>query len=276
MIWLSTEPPPIISVTLLGWIIAILKGVQIGFIVIFGLCILMILRCIEYPLFRDNRPITPYITQIVCRCALFIIGVRCRVRGHPMLRKGALVANHSSWLDIFALNAFNNVYFVSKSEVSAWPLIGQLARATGTVFIERNPRKAVEQRNIFRERLKSGHRLLFFPEGTSTDGLQVLDFKPTLFAAFFEPTLKDQTHLQAVSVFHKAPKGEDLRFYGWWGDMSFAGHLLRTLASLRHGEVHITFSEPLAVRDFSNRKTLALALHALVAEGHKKAMNYAQ
>ena len=236
----------------------------------------MILRCIEYPFSPTSRTITPYVTQMVCRCTLFIIGVRCRVQGHPMLCKGAVVANHSSWLDIFALNAFQHVYFVSKAEVSAWPFIGQLAKATGTLFIERDPRKAVEQRNIFLKRLRAGHRLLFFPEGTSTDGLRVLDFKSSLFDAFFERDLKDHTYLQAVSVFHQAPKGEDVRFYGWWGNMSFAGHLFYTLASLRHGVTHITFSEPLTVNDFSDRKSLALALQGLVTEGHKEAMGYVQ
>ena len=276
MIWLSKEPPPRIQLTFKGYLTALGKAIQIGLIISFGFLVLVFVRCIEYPFFRDSRPITHFVTQIVCRCTLFIIGVRCRVKGYPMLGKGAVVANHSSWLDIFALNAFQHIHFVSKAEVSNWPFVGQLAKATGTVFIERDPRQAVEQLKIFQERLKSGHRLLFFPEGTSTDGLRVLEFKSTLFAAFFEPNLKDCTYLQAVSIFHQAPKGEDMRFYGWWGEMSFAKHLLHTLASSGHGEIHITFSEPLAVSDFSDRKSLASALHHIVTEGHKEAMEYVQ
>ncbi len=58
---------------------------------------------------------------------------------------GALVANHSSWLDIFVLNAAEPVYFVSKAEVAGWPGIGWLARATGTLFIRRDPREAAVQ-----------------------------------------------------------------------------------------------------------------------------------
>ncbi|WP_367998774.1 lysophospholipid acyltransferase family protein, partial [Photobacterium sanguinicancri] len=54
-----------------------------------------------------------------------------------MKQHGAVVANHSSWLDIFALNARKRIYFVSKAEVAKWPGIGWLARATGTVFINR-------------------------------------------------------------------------------------------------------------------------------------------
>jgi lyso-ornithine lipid O-acyltransferase len=97
-----------------------------------------------------------------------------------MQHKGALVANHASWLDIFTLNACDRIYFVSKSEVAGWPGIGWLARATGTVFINRQGREAQMQKLLFEARLRAGHRLLFFPEGTSTDGQRVLDFKSTL------------------------------------------------------------------------------------------------
>ena len=95
-----------------------------------------------------------------------------------------VVANHASWLDIFALNAPQRIYFVSKDEVRDWPGIGWLARATGTVFIARKSREAGVQARLFETRMAAGHRLLFFPEGTSTDGRRVLPFKTTLFAAF--------------------------------------------------------------------------------------------
>jgi lyso-ornithine lipid O-acyltransferase len=144
-----------------------------------------------------------------------------------MRERGAVVANHSSWMDIFALNARKRVYFVSKAEVARWPGIGWLARATGTVFINRDPKEARAQQTVFEARLKAGHKLLFFPEGTSTDGQRILPFKSTLFGAFFAPDLRDILWVQPVTVIYTAPPGEDPRFYAWWGDMSFGGHLLK-------------------------------------------------
>ena len=180
---------------------------------------------------------------------------------------GAVVANHSSWLDIFALNARKRVYFVAKSEVASWPGIGQLAWATGTVFIKRDPRQATSQVALFQSRLAVGHRLLFFPEGTSTDGLQVLGFKPTLFAAFFAPELRETMTIQPVTVKYVAPPGMDARFYGWWGDMALAPHLVSTLAAKRQGEVRVIYHPPVKVRDFTSRKTLALATEEAVRRG---------
>jgi 1-acyl-sn-glycerol-3-phosphate acyltransferase len=160
---------------------------------------------------------------------------------------------------------------VSKSEVSRWPLIGQLAQATGTLFIERNPRKSFNQLRLFEKRLDAGHRLLFFPEGTSSDGLQVLPFKSTLFAAFFNKKLKSISFVQPVSLYYEPPARQDERFYGWWGDMVLGKHLLLTLATMKHGAIHITFSEPVAVADFESRKELAQELESIVVATHEAA-----
>ena len=104
---------------------------------------------IERPLHGVHRPWTPFITQFVCRSAFRVMGVGYSSTGARMKEHGAVVANHSSWLDIFTLNAEKRVYFVSKAEVARWPAIGWLARATGTVFIRRDARDAVSQKTVF-------------------------------------------------------------------------------------------------------------------------------
>ena len=236
--------------------------------VTFGcLGLLLMVRLVERPLFGPRRPLTPWITQFVCRSAFVILGMRFATRGQPMRGAGAVVANHASWLDIFALNARKRIYFVSKSEVANWPGIGWLARATGTVFITRTARDAAAQRRVFEERLGAGHKLLFFPEGTSTDGRQVLPFKTTLFAAFFAEELRASLSVQPVTVIYHAPEGADARFYGWWGDMEFGAHLLQTLAARPQGGVTVIYHTPLRVRDFADRKTLARACEEAVRQG---------
>ena len=266
--WDSADHPTPVSVGPLGWVLMLLRGVLLATVVLVGLVILLAIRLIERPLYGQGRPVTPHITQIVCKIAFWIMGLRRAVVGTPMRHRGAVVANHTSWLDIFSLNAAQRIYFVSKSEVASWPGIGWLAKATGTLFIERNPKHARKQTEVFQQRLLDNHRLLFFPEGTSTDGLQVLPFKTTLFQSFFAPELRDVIWVQPVTVLYTAPDGTDPRFYGWWGDMSFGGHLLRTLASLRQGQVTTIYHTPLAVADFENRKALAQACEAQVRAAH--------
>ncbi|ARU00758.1 lysophospholipid acyltransferase family protein [Yoonia vestfoldensis] len=266
-IWHGAAPPDHRPLGLRDWLRVARRGLPLALLVFGGLILLLLIRLVERPLCGLRRPVTPYVTQYVCQTAFVLLGIRYRSAGQPMRGTGAVVANHASWLDIFALNARKRIYFVSKSEVAGWPGIGWLARATGTVFIRRDRRDAPGQIAIFRARLQAGHKLLFFPEGTSTDGLQVLPFKPTLFAAFFDPALRDDLQVQPVSLRYHAPLGADPRFYGWWGDMAFGPHLLHTLAAPRQGGVSVIYHPPLRVRDFTDRKALALALEETVRAG---------
>lgn len=73
---------------------------------------------------------------------LVVIGVP-PVRG-PVL----LAANHVSWLDIVLLLATCNCRFVSKADVRHWPLIGRLAAAADTLFVERTSRQPVPGRHF--------------------------------------------------------------------------------------------------------------------------------
>lgn len=268
MVWDDGNVPAPRHLGPVDWVRVVLRGLSVGTLVFGGLLFLLLVRLFERPLCGLRRPVTPFITVVVCKGALRLLGLALRVTGTPMRGQGAVVANHASWLDIFVLNASKRIYFVSKSEVAGWPGIGWLARATGTVFVVRDPRRAAEQTQMFQGRLLAGHKLLFFPEGTSTDGLRVLPFKPTLFQAFFARELRNTLQVQPATVIYHAPAGTDARFYGWWGDMNFATHLLSTLAVRRQGRVEVIYHTPLKVADFTDRKALALAAENAVRDAH--------
>ena len=266
----TLDPTP---VGLAGWCRLVLRGGVLAVLIFGGLLALLVMRLAERPIFGAARPMTPYITQFVCKSALWIMGIGLRIRGTPMVQHGAVVANHGSWLDIFALNAAQRVYFVSKSEVAGWPGIGWLARATGTLFIARKSTDAKVQQMQFEARLRAGNRLLFFPEGTSTDTLRVLPFKTTLFAAFYTHDSEKLLHIQPVCVVYHAPKRRDARFYGWWADMDFAAHLMTMLASSRHGYVEVILQDPVAVDQFSNRKDLSAYCEGIIRATHQQHMS---
>lgn len=266
--WDMPPESPIDRLSLFGWLRALLRAAAL--IAVIAPCLLAMILLqylVERPFFGKRRPLTPYLTVFVCRSAFVIMGISYRRTGERMNRRGAVVANHCSWLDIFTLNAGKRIYFVSKAEVAGWPGIGLLARATGTVFINRDRREARKQQAIFEDRLLAGHKLLFFPEGTSTDGMVVLPFKPTLFQAFFSDHLRDEMHIQPCTVIYRAPKGKDPRFYGWWGDMDFGPHLMKVLSASQQGSVEVVYHAPVKVSDFSDRKSLASYAEAVVRGG---------
>ncbi|WP_120501478.1 1-acyl-sn-glycerol-3-phosphate acyltransferase [Roseovarius sp. EL26] len=245
----------------------VLRGGAFALILFVGAIISFCIRLIERPFTGEKRPFSPYLTQWVARSFFILLGMRHEVSGEYMKQSGAVVANHASWFDIFALNARKRIYFVSKSEVANWPVIGFLAGMVGTVFIARDPRQAKVHQKTFENRLLSGHKLLFFPEGTSTDGMRVLSFKPTLFQAFFADNLLHELYIQPVSVTYLAPKDQDPRFYAWFGDMEFGSHFLQLLAAPKHGSVSIVYHSPLKVDAFTDRKALAKAAEDAVRSG---------
>ncbi len=207
------------------------------------------------------------LVRIACRASLRAMGLTLQVHGTPMRGAGAIVSNHVSWMDIFVMNAVHNIYFVAKADVAGWPVIGMIARSVGTVFIRRKISDAAQQKAMFVNRVGQGDRLFFFPEGTSTDGQQVLPFKSTLFAAFFDEALKETMLVQPVTLRYVAAAPRDPWFYCWWGDMEFVEHFLMILASDTKGAVQITFHEPFEVADFSDRKRLAKAAEDAVRSG---------
>lgn len=118
----------------------------------------------------------------------------------PSIDGGLLVANHISFIDVFAINAVLPSGFIAKSEVAGWPLIGWLSRHNDTVFIERGKRQAA---HLTRQRvlamLAAGKRLVVFPEGTTTTGGRVLPFHGALFQGAIDAAAP--VHCLAVEYF---------------------------------------------------------------------------
>ena len=72
------------------------------------------------------------------RLLLRALGVRRAQRTGPRSGASLVVANDMSWLDVLVLSAAAPVLPVANAEVAGWPLIGSLARRSGTIFIIRD------------------------------------------------------------------------------------------------------------------------------------------
>jgi len=201
----------------------------------------------------------------VCR----LLGVRLDLRGTRSTHRPTLfVANHTSYLDIEIMGAAVEGSFVSKAEISGWPVFGWLARLQRTIFVERADRAAAaRQRDEIRRRLDDGDNLILFPEGTSGDGMHLLPFKSTLFAAAED----ERVVVQPVSVVYRLldgiPLGRFYRpFFAWYGDMTMPPHLWKALG-LGQLTVVVTFHAAVQLKDFGTRKLLSEHCARVIAEG---------
>jgi 1-acyl-sn-glycerol-3-phosphate acyltransferase len=93
------------------------------------------------------------------------------------------ISNHLSYLDISILGSIFPMRFVAKSEVEVWPLFGFLAKLSRTIFISRKRSDSLDQKNKILKSLSSNEKVFIFPEGTTSDGNRVLDFKSSSFSA---------------------------------------------------------------------------------------------
>jgi 1-acyl-sn-glycerol-3-phosphate acyltransferase len=174
-----------------------------------------------------------------------------------------LVANHVSYLDVVVLAGALRCGFVAKAEVARWPVIGFLARAMGTVFVERERKRGLPSVAAeMRAWLERGGRLVLFPEGTSTAGHELRPFCSALLA----PAVELRMPVHHASLRYRTPAGEApaAESVCWWGEMEFLPHFLALMALTRI-EAELTLGrEPVLAGD---RKQLARCLeHAVAAD----------
>ena len=211
---------------------------------------------------RFARTFPHWYHRQVCR----IVGVRINVDGDLARQNGVLVvSNHVSWLDITVLSAVALVSFVAKQEVSTWPFVKWLAKLQRSVFVDRERRTQTGTKaNEILDRLEAGDHVVFFAEGTSSDGNGVLPFRSALFAAV-KPPGNDKTDsdvsVQTLALAYTKAYGLPLGRRGrpqvaWYGDMDMASHAWRLLG-LGPLEANIRIGPPVPLDDFADRKALA-------------------
>lgn len=190
---------------------------------------------------------------------LKIFGYSAAVTGE-IPRHGILISNHLSYLDILAISAVTPAVFVSKAEVRSWPLFGWFATIAGTVFVNREKRTHVGQVNEEIEAaLAAGALVVIFPEGTSTNGEDILPFRTSLL----EPAARGRHEISVGWLHYELNDGDAANEVCYWGDHSFFPHLLNLLgkksirATLRFKQFH---------RTSDDRKELAKQLRDAVVE----------
>ncbi len=193
---------------------------------------------------------------------LHILDMRMHVHGLPHLHghPAMLVANHVSWLDIYAINAVVPVRFVAKSEVRAWPAIGWLSARTGTLFIERARRSDTTRINReIAEAMLCGDIVAVFPEGTTTDGAGVLRFHSSLL----QPALLARAQVHPVALRYAHDDGTLCVEAAYDGDKSLWNSLCAIIAQPQI-HVHVWFL-PVLPPDATHRRELADAAQIAIA-----------
>ncbi|WP_203525015.1 lysophospholipid acyltransferase family protein [Acidithiobacillus ferrianus] len=194
------------------------------------------------------------------RQALRILGIHLRVDGVLPKKPVLVAANHVSYLDILALSTLIPGRFVAKKEMRAWPFFGIMGEWLGTLFIDRGDVRA-SQRTMGQasEILSAGTSVIFFPEGTTSDGRGVGDF----FAAPFESASRTGAATSPVALRYEdvLHPGQPDALCPFIGEDSLFGHLWR-LAAAAPLTLRVEFLPALAP-ELGRRKLAAMAQSAI-------------
>ena len=192
---------------------------------------------------------------------LRVLGMRLEHHGEAVAPGCMLVANHVSWVDIFAINALAPSAFVSKAEVRTWPVIGWLAAKNDTIFLRRGSRG--HARIINEETaalLDAGCNVAIFPEGTTTDGANLLHFH----AALLQPAIACGHPVQPLALQYRTPDDRFSRAPAYDGELSLGECIANIIASPRT-IARITVAEPIATADGTDRRSLAARTRSEIA-----------
>ena len=220
----------------MGFARAVVRSVQLaGYFVRFGTQLLL-----TQPKTREAR--AEWLHGF-CAAALTGMGIKLTVEG-TFPERGAVISNHLSYLDIVVFAALHRCVFCAKSEIREWPLLGWMTTMAGTVYVERGRGgSAVEAKDGMQAAADAGLPVVFFPEGTTTNGSEMLPFHSGLlaqamivdepvWAAYLSYTLDEENGME-VSV------ADDVCF---WGETPMLGHIFRFMG-LRGVHGRVRFAE---------------------------------
>ena len=180
----------------------------------------------RHGLYKDpNNPVNTRYVQYFCRRLCEVFNIEVQVHGAIPREPALWVSNHISWLDVAVLGSGARIFFLAKAEIEKWPILGNLAKGGGTLFIKRGSGDSIRIREQITEFLKQDIPVLFFPEATTTDGTKVKKVHGRLLGAAIEA----QRPVQICVICYVNQNGELDMVAPFIGEMSFAEHVQRVL-----------------------------------------------
>lgn len=198
------------------------------------------------------------------RLVLRAFGVRLVVDGESLddaaVRGGLVVNNHVSWLDIVAVLAVKPMPALAKSEIAGWPLIGGLARRTGTVFVDRERLRSLPATVAqMADAVRSGSLVNVSGEGTTWCGRSTGRFVP----APFQAAIDGGVPVWPVAIGYRTSDGYTTTYPAFIGTESLLASVGRT-AILRGLTIELTVCPSIAPGRAADRRELAALTEGVV------------
>ena len=212
-----------------------------------------------FPLISDTRRL--HLRQRWSHRILTILAIELEALPTDAPPGSLIVANHISWLDIFAINALRPASFVAKTEIRQWPFIGWLAARHDTVFLRRGSRGHARMVNAEIDALlNEGRDAAIFPEGTTTDGTTLLGFH----AALLQPAIETGRPILPLALSYHDANGDISLAPSYAGETTMKQCFVAILAC-RQLTVRVTLSPTIHTAGMNRREVSQLAHNAIAS-----------
>jgi 1-acyl-sn-glycerol-3-phosphate acyltransferase len=182
---------------------------------------------------------------------------------------GVIVSNHSSYLEVMAMASQHPCVFVAGAELAKIPLLGYMSTMAGTVYVQRgHGGSALKAKDSIQSAADAGVPIVIFPEGTTTDGSSLLEFRSGALGQAMEAGLPVTAAFVSYQLNGRNPPGTTVKNdVAFWGDAELFHHIFHLLA-LRGVQVNIQIADrPIAFPPGQiNRKQAATEARAAVMQ----------
>lgn len=249
----------------------IIKAALILLLIFTYILFAVFLHLITFSISKLRYQIISRTTRILSRSVRKILGIKLYLEGELSYfaqQGNFIISNHLGYLDGIILSSLFSVIFITKLQVKSWPIMGWMAKAGCTIFINR--KKKLNTGDYIADIssvLKQNVNILFFPECTSSDGSKILPFNP----AYFQAPLNIGSAIIPITIQYTKVNSKELTLENrdkifWYGQVPFQKHLAKAL-NLKTIEAKITIHPKIETSNYnSNQPQIRKQLSALSQE----------
>lgn len=209
----------------------------------------------------------------ICR----LLRVQVIIQGTPSPEKPTLfVLNHISWLDIPVVGKALKGCFVARQEVRDSPFFGPFFKLQRTIFISQTPSAVKIHKEDMLDHLDGGENIFLFPEGTSSNGIIVQNFKSAYFVLAETHEGTEPLTVQPVTLAYSQMDNlmmtrGTMGVVAWVGNESLLGHIWAFLNSGRI-TAELRFHTPVTINEYDSRKSMATDCQLVITKGLSRAL----
>ncbi len=193
-----------------------------------------------------SLPIAIRFTKIFAKMVLFTFNIKVTAKLSPTDPPALYLSNHLSYLDAIAIFSQIDAVFITSTEIRDTVGLGHICKMANCIFVNRRSIWGLKSEvQTVSSALKAGYNVVLFPEGTTTSGHKIGNFKSSLV----EGAVIAHRPVVPVTINYTAFNGrepllEDRDYYCWYGTMNFIPHIVR-LCTIDSMGIELTTSQPL-------------------------------